>query len=115
MFSRDQYQAAHNSATLFDRTDQGTIVLTGADRASFLHALLTNDIARLTAGTGTYAAYLTPQGRMISDMRVIETGSRLILGVERTVAGAVAERLDKLIFSEDVQVKDATGDTGLVS
>src|SRR5213078_2328140 len=84
--------------------------VTGADRASFLHALLTNDIARLTPGTGCYSAYLTPQGRMVSDMRVIETGDQILLGVEGPVAASLAERLDKLIFSEEVQVKDVTGE-----
>ena len=95
---------------LIDRSSQGTIALTGADRASFLHALLTNDIASLTRGQGVYAAYLTPQGRMISDMRVIETGTRMLLGVERDIAAPLAERFDKLIFSEDVQAKDVTNE-----
>ena len=107
MFSDHQYNAAHNSAALIERSSQGTVALTGADRASFLHALLTNDIAGLPTGRGVYAAYLTPQGRMISDMRVIETGSRILLSVDRHVAAPLAERFDKLIFSEDVQVKDA--------
>ena len=108
MFSDQQYNAAHNSAALIERSAQGTVALSGADRASFLHALLTNDIASLPKGRGVYAAYLTPQGRMISDMRVIETGSRLLLSVDRHVAAPLAERLDTLIFSEDVQVKDAS-------
>ena len=47
---------------------------------------------------------------MIADMRVIETGERLLLGVEREVAGALAARLDSLIFSEDAQVRDITGE-----
>jgi len=110
MFSLEQYNAAHNAAALIDRSSQGTIALTGSDRASFLHALLTNDIARLTSGQGVYAAYLTPQGRMISDMGVIETGARMLLTVERDIAAPLAERFDKLIFSEDVQAKDVTGD-----
>jgi folate-binding protein YgfZ len=114
MFSLDQYNAARTAAVMIDQPRQGTIALTGADRASFLHSLLTNDIATLTKGTGTYAAYLTPQGRMISDMRVVETGSRMLLGVERDVAGALAERLDKLIFSEDVQVKDVSQDLDVI-
>lgn len=108
MFSDHQYNAAHNSAALVERSSQGTVALTGADRASFLHALLTNDIAGLPTGRGVYAAYLTPQGRMISDMRVIETGTRLLLSVDRHVAAPLAERFDKLIFSEDVQAKDAS-------
>ncbi|HKY19671.1 MAG TPA: glycine cleavage T C-terminal barrel domain-containing protein [Vicinamibacterales bacterium] len=97
-----------SSPLLVDRSAQGKIVLTGSDRASFLHGLLTNDITRLVPGTGTYAAYLTPQGRMISDMRVIETGDSLLLDVEASVVGQLAERLEKLIFSEDVAVLNAT-------
>ena len=108
MFSDHQYNAAHNSAALIERSSQGTVTLTGADRASFLHALLTNDVAGLPKGRGVYAAYLTPQGRMISDMRVIETGSRMLLSVDRHVAAPLAERFDKLVFSEDVQAKDAS-------
>src|SRR5919106_5402389 len=110
MFSLDQYAAAHNSAVIIDRSSQGTVALTGGDRASFLHGLLTNDIAGLATGKGVYAAYLTPQGRMVSDMRVIETGSRMLLNVARNVSASLAERFDKLIFSEDVQARDATGE-----
>jgi tRNA-modifying protein YgfZ len=108
MFSLDQYRAAKEGAALIDRSTQGRISLTGRDRAAFLHALLTNDIARLTAGTGTYAAYLTPQGRMISDMRVVECGEEMLLDVEPSVVDSLAERLDKLIFSEDVHVTNVT-------
>jgi folate-binding protein YgfZ len=115
MFSLDQYNAAKERAAVIDRSPQGKISLHGADRASFLHSLLTNDIARLTAGTGTYAAYLTPQGRMISDMRVVETGDEIVLGVEPLVVDSLAERLDKLIFSEDVQVKNVTAERAQVT
>jgi folate-binding protein YgfZ len=108
MFSHDQYRAATERAALIDRTSRGTISLVGADRASFLHGLLTNDIARLTPGTGTYAAYLTPQGRMISDMRVVECGGELLLDVEASLADALSARLNSLIFSEDVQVTNVT-------
>jgi folate-binding protein YgfZ len=114
MFSTDQYNAAHNSAVIIDRSSYGTIVMTGNDRASFLHALLTNDIAPLPVGRGVYAAYLTPQGRMISDMRVVETGNRMILHVARSVAAALADRFDKLIFSEDVHARDASGEIAII-
>ena len=110
----DQYAAAHASAVFGPRDDLATITVTGADRRSFLHALFTNDIGALTPGTGTYSAYLTPQGRMISDMRVVETGDRILLGVQRNVAGALAGRLDRLVFSEDVQVKDASDELAAV-
>jgi len=114
MFSHEQYRAAHTRAVMIDRSPLGTIALTGADRATFLHALLTNDIASLAKGSGVYAAYLTPQGHMISDMRVVETGDRMLMSVERDVAAALAERLDKLIFSEDVRVKDVSRELDVI-
>lgn len=108
MCSLTQYAAAHDAAVTSVRSSRGTIEVAGADRSSFLHALLTNDIASLVKGTGAYAAYLTPQGRMISDMTVLETGDRILLGVERLVAAALAARLESLVFSEDVRVVDVS-------
>jgi folate-binding protein YgfZ len=110
MSSIDQYAAARTWAVVFDRSAEGKVIFTGSDRRSFLHGLLTNDIVNLTSGTGAYAAYLTPQGRMISDMRVIETGEHLLLAVDASIAPALSARFEKLIFSEDVQVRDATGE-----
>ena len=60
----------------------------------------------LKEGESRYAAYLTPQGRMISDMNVIERGGRILLDVPEPLAASLRERLDGLIFSEDVQVTD---------
>ena len=114
MSFRDQYDAAHRSAILRDGSSTGAVVITGADRRSFLHALLTNDISALAQGSGTYAAYLTPQGRMITDMRVVETGDQILLAVEPSIASALAQRLDQLVFSEDVQVEDRSGELDVI-
>lgn len=96
---------------LVDRSSRGRIKLKGSERAAFLHGLLTNDIASLMPGTGTYAAYLTPQGRMISDMRVVETGDAILLDVESSVVDALARKLDSLVFSEDVTIENVTAAT----
>lgn len=108
--NRSEYETVRHAAGLIDRSSQGKIVLSGRDRASFLHALLTNDIAALEPGTGCYAAYLTPQGRMIADMRVVELGDRILLDVVPSVAASLTDRFNTLIFSEDVQVTDVTAD-----
>ena len=81
MVSTDTYQAARQRAAAIDRSDRGRIVVSGADRASYLQGLLTNDIVALKAGEGCYAAYLTPQGRMIADLFVYEIGDVLLLTV----------------------------------
>jgi folate-binding protein YgfZ len=70
--------------------------------------LLTNDIAALKAGEGTYAAYLTPQGRMIADLWVYELGDVILLTLSRDVTAAVLAKLDQFIFTEDVQLGDVS-------
>src|SRR5438552_7976571 len=103
------YQAARQRAASIDRLSRGRIVVSGRDRASYLQGLLTNDIAALTAGTGCYAAYLTPQGRMISDLWVYELGDVILLNLPSVeTKNTVLEKLDQFIFSEDVQLGDVT-------
>jgi folate-binding protein YgfZ len=102
------YDAARRGAAFFDRADRGFIVVSGQDRASYLHGLLTNEIAGLKAGEGCYAAYLTPQGRMIADLWVYELGDVILLVMSRDVKDAVLTKLDQFIFTEDVQLGDVS-------
>jgi folate-binding protein YgfZ len=78
--------------------------LAGPDRASFLQGLLTNDTQSLGAGQGCYAAWLTPQGRMLCDLHVIESGDMMLLDVPAAEAAQLAERLEQFHFSENVQI-----------
>jgi len=108
MVSTDTYQAARQRAATIDRADRGRIVVSGADRASYLQGLLTNDVVALKPGEGCYAAYLTPQGRMIADLFVYEVGDAMLLTVPRDQKDVVMAKLDQFIFSEDVQLGDVT-------
>jgi folate-binding protein YgfZ len=108
LLSVSDYQAAHERAASLDRPDRGRIVVSGADRASYLQGLLTNDVTALKAGQGCYAAYLTPQGRMIADLYVYELGDVILLTVPLEQTPAVLEKLDQFIFSEDVQLGDGS-------
>jgi folate-binding protein YgfZ len=111
MFSPERYTAAVEGAAVLDRRTRGLIRLTGRDRLSYLQGLLTNDVAALTAGTGCYAALLTPQGRMISDMKVLELGDAVWLDVPGDLAARVASHLSDFIFSEDAAVQDISAET----
>src|SRR5438093_4767584 len=106
MVSASGYQAARAGAAILERDDRGRILVSGADRASYLQGLLTNDVVALKAGEGCYAAYLTPQGRMIADVNVYELGDVILVTVDREVKDAVLAKLDQLIFTEDVQLGD---------
>ena len=83
-------------------------MLRGADRLSYLHGLLTNDIAALQPGTGCYAALLTAQGRMIADMRVFETGEMALVDLDRSLVDSIREHFDRFVITEDVTIEDAT-------
>lgn len=109
MFSLDGYQAVQAGGAVVRRTDRRVLAISGADRASWLQGLLTNDVESLGEGEVRYAAYLTPQGRMITDMNVVHDGDRLLLDVPAPLASSLREKLDALIFSEDVQVTDESG------
>ena len=106
--SATAYEAARRRAAFLDRSDRARLVVSGADRASYLQGLLTNDVAALKAGAGCYAAYLTPQGRMIADLYVYELGDLMLLTLDRAARDTVLARLDQFIFSEDVQIGDVT-------
>jgi folate-binding protein YgfZ len=106
MFSLEGYQAVTANDGVVRRVDRGVLAVTGNDRVSWLQGLLTNDVAALKEGESQYAAYLTPQGRMITDMHVFARGGRLLLDVPLSLAATLRDRLDALIFSEDARVTD---------
>jgi tRNA-modifying protein YgfZ len=68
---------------LVDRSERGKLALTGAEAKAFLNGQVTNDIEALQPGGGCYAALLTNKGKMLGDLRVIDTGSELWLDTER--------------------------------
>jgi tRNA-modifying protein YgfZ len=108
ILSASAYDAARRRSAFLDRSDRGRIVVSGADRRSYLQGLLTNDIAALGQGQGCYAAYLTAQGRMIADLHVYELGDLVLLTMAGDVKDPVLAKLDQFIFGEDVQLNDVT-------
>jgi folate-binding protein YgfZ len=102
------YDAARRRAAVLDRSDRGRVLISGADRASYLQGLFTNDIAALGPGQGLYTAWLTPQGRMIADLWVYELGDGILLTMDGGVRETVCTKLEQFVFAEDVQVVDAT-------
>lgn len=106
--NQDHYRALKEAAGLVRRLDRGRIALTGADRADYLQGLLTNDVVALDDGQGCYAAYLTPQGRIVADAELFNLGETLLLDVHGSVKDMLLERFDELVFTEDVVVADWT-------
>ena len=99
----EEYRTAAAAAGWRVDRRRGRLRVAGRDAAAFLHALVTADVAAVPDGGGAYAAYLTPQGRMITDLALYPARrSGWLVDLPPGVAPALLARLDSLIFAEDV-------------
>ena len=104
------YNAARNNAAVVRKDWMGILQLTGPERQSWLQGMVTNEVEKLTAGEGCYAAHLSAQGRVVAQMIVLVAEEVVWLLVERTAAEKLVTVFDRLIIMEDVQVRDASPD-----
>jgi tRNA-modifying protein YgfZ len=80
-------------AALIDRSERGKLALTGDEAKAFLNGQVSNEIEALEAGSGCYAALLTNKGKMLGDLRVIDTGTELWLDTERVALQALFDTI----------------------
>ncbi len=108
--TRSAYDAALAGAVWLDLSHHGRLEIGGADRLPWLQGLLTNDMAALAPGQGCYAAFLTAQGRMIADLRLLAREESLWADVPAQAKETLLERLDMFVIAEDVTLRDITGE-----
>jgi folate-binding protein YgfZ len=111
----EEYRTATIGAGWHDARGLGRLRFEGRDTTAFLHALLTADIEGVAPGRGTYAAYLTPQGRMITDLALYRHADHWLAVVPAGLAPALVARFDSVIFAEDARVSDVSSTVGQVT
>ena len=109
------YQALLDSCGVIDRSARGKLALTGSETKLFLQGQVTNDVQRLQAGTGCYAAFLTPKGKMLGDLRILDTGSELLLDTERAALQGLFNLIRRYAVGYDVTLHKRTVQCGLLS
>jgi folate-binding protein YgfZ len=107
------HAAVRRSAGLIDRRDHGVIEVTGRDRATFLHALLSNDVKSLMPGQGCAATLLDVHGKVQVVLRVWVADDRILLVTPPGTAASTLEALDTYLFSEKAVLRDASEDWAL--
>ena len=86
---------------------RSVIAVGGPDRAEFLQGLISNDTAKVGPGRAIWAALLTPQGRFLNDMFVVEDGDgTFLMETERERAPALAKKLKMYTLRSKVTVED---------
>ncbi|HVP01856.1 MAG TPA: glycine cleavage T C-terminal barrel domain-containing protein [Solirubrobacteraceae bacterium] len=107
--------ALRTGAALLDRSERGKLALSGKGAKEALNALVTNDVEALEPGHGLYAAVLTPKGRMLGDLRVLDAGDELLLDTERAALQAVFDALRRGLVGFDAELHKRTLQRGLLS
>lgn len=105
--SETAYRAAMESCARVDLSARELMRVTGPDRVSYLHGMVTNDVTGLKEGASNYAAVLTAKGAMVGEVRVLKLAEALVLDTGAGRGAAVKEFLNKYLISEDAEVADA--------
>jgi folate-binding protein YgfZ len=111
--ARMEYAAARRGVGLVDRRDHGVLEATGRDRAAFLNALLSNDVKSLAAGQGCAATLLDVHGKVQVVVLVWVLDDRILLVTPPATAASTLEALDRYLFSEKVELRDASEEWAL--
>src|SRR5690349_19474310 len=109
------YRSATEACGMVDRSERGKLALTGADAKSFLQGQVTNDVESLSPGQGCYAAFLTPKGKMLGDLRILDTGDEILLDTERVALQELFNMIRRFSIGFDVELHKRTLERGLLS
>lgn len=109
-----EYAAVRQAVGLIDRSDTGMLEVSGRDRATFLHAMLSNDIKALAPGQGGGAAFLDIHGKVQALLTVWALEDRLLLLLPAGLAVPTMEALDHYLFAERAAFREATGEWSLL-
>jgi tRNA-modifying protein YgfZ len=109
------YRALRAGAGVLDRSALGKLALTGPQAAEMLNGQISNDVEALAPGTGCYAALLTNKGKMLGDLRVLDTGDELLLLTERAALQALFDQIRRGAIGWQAELHKRTVQQGLLS
>jgi tRNA-modifying protein YgfZ len=104
------------SAGFLALPERRVVEVAGADRMGYLQRMLTQDVARLPAGHGAPACYLTATGRVLAHMLVWRlpeaAGERLLLDVAQGASPEALPLLERYVIADDVTFTDVSATWG---
>jgi len=99
--------------------DRGVVRVSGADAATFLQGLLTNDVENQPSGEARYAGLLTPQGKILFDMIVVrlpaDGEAAFLIDCAAAQAADLARRLGFYKLRAKVAIADESAERGIVA
>jgi folate-binding protein YgfZ len=92
----------------------GIISVSGVDRLTWLHSLLSQNLKNLKPGESTEALLLDPQGHIEQQIKVIDDGETTWLMVNKENTAPLLDWLTKMVFRMKVELTDRSADFALV-
>lgn len=87
-----------------DLSHRPVLRVTGPDRLSWLHSLLTQHVASLAPGESTEALVLSPQGHVEHHLQLVETGEEVLAHLEPGTGPDLLAFLNQMRFMLRVEV-----------
>ncbi len=98
----EQAAALLEGAGLCAMEHLSVLAVGGADRASWLNGLVTNDVRALPPGASVYAAAVAVKGKILTDLHVTAAGDELLVVMPAERRDEVAAHFDRYVVMEDV-------------
>ncbi|MET7874086.1 CAF17-like 4Fe-4S cluster assembly/insertion protein YgfZ [Streptomyces cyaneofuscatus] len=99
---------------LVDLSHRGVVAVTGDDRLSWLHLLLTQHVSDLAPHQATEALILSANGHIEHAMYLVDDGATVWMHVEPGTQSDLIAYLESMKFFYRVEVADRTEDTAVV-
>ncbi|MEU9047043.1 MULTISPECIES: folate-binding protein [unclassified Kitasatospora] len=97
-----------------DLSHRGVVTVTGADRLTWLHLLLTQHVSELPPQQAAEALVLSPNGHVEHALYLVDDGTTTWAHVEPGTQGALVAYLESMKFFYRVEVADATAEYAVV-
>jgi folate-binding protein YgfZ len=91
-----------------DLSHRAVISISGKDRLTWLHALTTQHLEKLTPGDWQEALILDTQGHIVEQLFLVDDGSTTWIHTEAQRCTELIEYLEKMKFMLDVEVRNQT-------
>ncbi|MFD5034445.1 YgfZ/GcvT domain-containing protein [Streptomyces sp. NPDC058220] len=109
-----EQRALAEGAGLVDLSHRAVVTVTGPDRLSWLHLLLTQHVSELPAGQATEALVLSAHGHIEHALYLVDDGETVWAHVEPGTQEALIGYLESMKFFYQVEVADRTDDFAVV-
>jgi folate-binding protein YgfZ len=111
----EEYLSVRGAAGLLDFSNRAVLEFTGADRLSYLQGLISNDLRVLSSGEGIDAAFLTQQGKVLGDCRVLATDDSFIVDLWEPLKAKIIDHLHRYLVADEVEIADLSDHCAILS